>query len=194
MGRKLSYCKDDALAKAAKMFCSRGYEKTCMRDVAEQVNVPVASLYHTFGDKNALLAASLESYFEHNVQPMLDTASTAPHPLNALDDFFAKMIEHCAEATTRDGCIMIHAASELEDEVPDVAKVAKQMMSRMRDQFAAIITRGQDMGEITQGQPSEFLSAHLMANVIAIKTWLRMGASIENLQSYAKQALRILKA
>ena len=195
MGRKLSYCKDQALAKATQLFCSRGYEKTCMRDVAHEVDVPVASLYHTFGDKNALLVASLESYFEHTVKPNLAEVLAAPHAFVAIHDAFMGMIDRCtsSEQHMREGCIMLHAATELGDAVPEAAKAAKRMMGYVRDQYTVVLTRGQAAGEITAAQPVEFLSAHLIANIIAIKTWMRMGAGAEQLRSYAAQALGILK-
>lgn len=193
MGRKLSYCKSEALAKATQLFSSRGYEKTCMRDVASEVSVPVASLYHTFGDKNALLAASLESYFQNTMRPAFEALTTAPSPFAAIEAFFMGMIENCAANKDRDGCIMLHAATELMDEAPEAAKAAKRMMGYARDQFTIAITRGQTAGEVTSAHDAEFLSAHLMANMIAIKTWLRMGASAEQLRNYAGQALGILR-
>ena len=195
MGRKLSYCKDNALAKAAQLFCSRGYEKTCMREVAREVEVPVASLYHTFGDKNALLVASLEAYFEHNVKPKIDAMATSDAPLAAIEQGFMDMIDRYSNSSDalRQGCIMMHAATELGDDVPAAAKAAKQMMSYIREKFAIAIARGQETGEITRAQNVEFLSAHLMANSIAIKTWLRMGASAEQLRVYARQAMGVLR-
>jgi TetR/AcrR family transcriptional repressor of nem operon len=196
MGRKLSYCKDDALAKAAHLFSSRGYEKTCMREIAREIDVPVASLYHTFGDKNALLTATLEAYFEHTMKPQMDLIAASHTPFQAIESSFLNMIEGCSKAAdaARQGCMMLHTATELGDEVPAAAQAAKRMLGYARDQYAVAIKRGQETGEITRAHSHEFLSSHLVANMIAIKTWLRMGASTEQLRTYAGQALGILKA
>ncbi len=194
MGRKLSFCKDDALAKARDMFGRRGYEKTCMRDVANELSVPVASLYHSFGDKNALLTASLEAFFEGTVKPKMLALAAAEHPMAAIEAHFAGLIEcYSNPENTARGCVMLHAAGDLVEQVPEAARLAKQMMKFSREQFMAAIERGQELGEITRVHDAEFLSAHLMANVIAIKTWLRMGATVDRLQNYTRQALAILR-
>jgi len=195
MGRKLSFCKDDALAKATAMFGQRGYEKTCMRDVANELSVPVASLYHSFGDKNALLTAALEAYYENIVKPKMIALAAAEHPMAAIEQHFANLIAcYSNPDENARGCIMLHAAGDLVSQVPEAAKLAKQMMKFSREQFTAAVTRGQEMGEITKAHNAEFLSAHLMANVIAIKTWLRMGPAMELLQNYTRQMLGILRA
>jgi len=195
MGRKLSFCKEDALVKATRLFGQRGYEKTCMRDVANELSVPVASLYHSFGDKNALLLAALESYFESTVKPRMVALAAAPNPMAAIENHFFEVIARYSNPDENTcGCVMLHAASDLALQVPEAAKAAKQMMKFAREQFMAAIARGQEMGEITSAHPAEFLSAHLMANLIAIKTWLRMGANMDMLQSYTRQALGILRA
>jgi len=191
MGRKLSFCKEEALGKAVRLFGARGYEKTCMRDVAHKIDVPVASLYHTFGDKSALLSAALESYFENNVKPTAAAVGAAERPRAAITDFFMQMIAECADG--KDGnCLMLRAASELGQDVPDAAKSAKRMMGYVRDQFTRAVAHGQAAGDITIKHDAEFLSAYLIGQLIAIKTWLRMGAGTQQLQTYITEALEIL--
>lgn len=193
MGRKLSFCKNEALAEAMRLFCANGYEKTNMRDVSEAVQIPIASLYHSFGDKQHLLQSALDHYFENQMKPAMTAMADAPDSFTAIHNYFTTMIRNGKSCEGKAGCIMLHAASELGSEVPDAAVAAKKMMAFAKEKFAAAVTRGQDAGQITLAQNAEFLSAYLVAQVIALNAWLRMDASETQLVKYVDQALSLIR-
>lgn len=194
MGRKLSFCKNEALATATELLSAKGYEKTCMRDVSEAMQIPVASLYHSFGDKQQLLQSALDHYFEQRMKPAMTAMTEAPDSYRAIHDYFTGMIRNAKSCEGKAGCIMLHSASELSAEVPEAATAAKKMMAFAKEKFAAAITRGQENGQITTQQNAEFLSAYLVAQVIALNAWLRMDASETQLVKYIDQALTLIRA
>lgn len=53
--------RDDIITAAADVLRRNGYEATTMKDIAAQVNLTAASLYHHFTNKDALLLAVLEA-------------------------------------------------------------------------------------------------------------------------------------
>lgn len=53
--------RDDILVAAADVLQRNGYEATTMKDIAAEVNLTAASLYHHFKNKDALLLAVLEA-------------------------------------------------------------------------------------------------------------------------------------
>ncbi len=55
-----SVSRDDIITAAAEVLRQKGYEATTMKDIAAQVNLTAASLYHHFDNKDALLLAVLE--------------------------------------------------------------------------------------------------------------------------------------
>ncbi len=194
MGRKLSFCRNEALATATGLLSAKGYEKTCMRDVSEAMQIPVASLYHSFGDKQQLLQSALDHYFEQRMKPAMNAMAEAPDSYHAIHNYFTAMIRGAKSCEGKAGCIMLHAASELGAEVPEAAMAAKKMMAFAKEKFAAAIARGQENNEITRAQNAEFLSAYLVAQVIALNAWLRMDASETQLTKYIDQALLLIHA
>ncbi|MGQ9886883.1 MAG: TetR family transcriptional regulator [Aggregatilineales bacterium] len=56
-----SVSRDDILYAAADVLQRRGYEATTMKDIAAEVNLTAASLYHHFKNKDELLLAVLEA-------------------------------------------------------------------------------------------------------------------------------------
>ncbi len=59
--------KEDILIAAADLLIRNGYEATTMKDIAAQVNLTAASLYHHFRNKDTLLLAVLETGLEHAI-------------------------------------------------------------------------------------------------------------------------------
>lgn len=71
--------KDDIIMAAADVLQRNGYEATTMKDIAAQVNLTAASLYHHFRNKDELLLAVLEAGLDHvigEIEPIVE--STRP--------------------------------------------------------------------------------------------------------------------
>ncbi|KZY67175.1 hypothetical protein A3742_07840 [Oleiphilus sp. HI0071] len=49
---------------AKQLIGERGNDSVSMREIAKQANVPISSIYQYFPDKNAILEAIMQSYFE----------------------------------------------------------------------------------------------------------------------------------
>lgn len=79
--------RDDIIMAAADVLQRSGYEATTMKDIAAQVNLTAASLYHHFRNKDALLLAVLEAGLEHainRIEPLLATQKSATEKLRQM--------------------------------------------------------------------------------------------------------------
>lgn len=65
-GRPRAFDRDAALAKATRLFWSKGYEATSMSDLTEAMGIGSPSLYAAFGSKEALYSEALKHYQERN--------------------------------------------------------------------------------------------------------------------------------
>ena len=61
---------------SAKLFSKRGYDATTMRDIAAEVNMTAASLYHHFKSKDFLLLSGLEIGYEVLLERLEAAAQT----------------------------------------------------------------------------------------------------------------------
>jgi AcrR family transcriptional regulator len=62
MGRPRRFCEEAALEAAMRLFWERGYEGASLSDLTEAMAMNRASLYATFGDKEALFLRALARY------------------------------------------------------------------------------------------------------------------------------------
>ncbi len=67
-------------AAALELFSSRGYEKTSLREIAEQVGITKASLYYHYSSKQELLQAIVGTFFDdmHGVFALVDELPWSP--------------------------------------------------------------------------------------------------------------------
>jgi TetR/AcrR family transcriptional regulator, acrAB operon repressor len=59
------------LRAALKLFSTRGYHGTSVRDIADAARVSTGNVYHQFADKESLFTTLLEQYWEALAQPDL---------------------------------------------------------------------------------------------------------------------------
>jgi AcrR family transcriptional regulator len=64
------------LEAAADVLLRRGYDATTMKDIAAEVNLTAASLYHHFDNKDALLLAVLEAGLNHVIDQLEPIAAS----------------------------------------------------------------------------------------------------------------------
>ncbi|MDX1993173.1 MAG: TetR/AcrR family transcriptional regulator [bacterium] len=79
--------RDDIIVAAADVLRRNGYEATTMKDIAAEVNLTAASLYHHFKNKDTLLLAVLEAGVGHVVQllePIATSNRTNPEKLREM--------------------------------------------------------------------------------------------------------------
>jgi AcrR family transcriptional regulator len=74
--------RDDILHAAAEVLRRNGYEATTMKDIAAQVNLTAASLYHHFTNKDSLLLAVLEGGLDHAID-LIEPVVNSSQPCSA---------------------------------------------------------------------------------------------------------------
>ena len=91
MGRKLTFSKEEAVASTMHLFWAKGYEATTVRDIADRLEIPVASVYHSFGDKRSIFLMTLDAYFEAHIRPNFENLALRTDSKQALLDLFDSM-------------------------------------------------------------------------------------------------------
>ncbi len=112
-GRPREFDVADALDKAVRVFCERGYHATSIGDLTEATGLASGSLYKAFKDKRGLYVAALTHYKESRdaeLRAALAPARTGRERVRAA-------LLHYAESSHgergRIGCLVINSATEL---------------------------------------------------------------------------------
>lgn len=87
--------RDLIIAAAARLYADRGYEGVSMRNVAAEVGVGPANLYHHFKDKDALIRETLIRVFGARAEAMLaelPQKASAEEKLRWLVEWFVRQL------------------------------------------------------------------------------------------------------
>ena len=105
---------DEVLNRAMLLFWRRGYGATSMQDIAQATGVLRGSLYHAYGDKQALflkIFARYQAAFLANVRAALD-APAAEEALRRYLAFSIETVTAVAEDDVTRGCLTTKTATD----------------------------------------------------------------------------------
>lgn len=181
MGRKRLFCQQQILQKILCLFWEKGFEATSIRDIAEAIDVPIASLYHCFGDKNGILRRAIAEYDQNITTPALTSLSEHPDAQAALKDFFVKISTPCLDAPP--GCFAILMSDQTRSHDPALAAEAQAVLDRIRAGLGDCVHRI---------NPSLDVNCHadvLLGHLIAIKAMQRNPANDQIIRHYVELAV-----
>jgi TetR/AcrR family transcriptional repressor of nem operon len=127
MARPREFNETDAVQSAMNCFWQRGYEATSMRDLAASMGMSAPSLYNAFGDKQGLFARALERYLDCNARDLVRRLESSLPPKEAIQRFFAEILDHSINDRERKGCFLVNSALEVAPHQKELgAVIAKQ--------------------------------------------------------------------
>ena len=127
MPRPREFDETAAVQSAINCFWQRGYEATSMRDLAASMGMSAPSLYNAFGDKQRLFARALERYLDCNARDRLRRLKSSLPPKEAIQRFFAEIVDHSINDREHKGCFLVNSALEVAPHQREIgAVIAKQ--------------------------------------------------------------------
>ncbi len=148
MGRHKEFDQEVVLDRALETFWAQGYEATSIQDLVERTGIHRASLYGTFGDKQALFLAALERYERVVGRKVLDILEGTGSGKEAIRTFFLTKIRLAAARDRPPGCLMTNSAVERSAHDPETAARVAASLSKVEEAFYKALVRARRAGEI----------------------------------------------
>ncbi|HUW88023.1 MAG TPA: helix-turn-helix domain-containing protein [Candidatus Paceibacterota bacterium] len=125
--RKATQTKEAILASAVALFAQKGYVGTSMADLAEQLGLSKAAIYHHFENKEALFHALVDSLAD-DMEKLLEVhESASPHTFDRLN-----LLRGFAEVLNSHLDIMHLAPMHMVGAPADFTDRANKLMMRMQ--------------------------------------------------------------
>lgn len=160
----------EVLDAATRLFHSRGYADTSMRDLAEELGILKGSVYHYTYSKEDLLYRLLEEAHEE-VQAILDEVLELEGlgPLERLREYVTRQVDYTA-----------HHLAEMAIYYRDIDKLSddrvKAMLRKRRvhEQFVVdCIEQARSQGEVAVSLDPRLTSNYLFGSMIWVHRWYR---------------------
>jgi len=173
MARPREFDPDAVRAAAIRCFWRRGYEATSIKDLLAETGITAASLYNAFGDKEALFRSALEHYIETGIAARLRRLG-ARQPRQAIEAFFADIVQRSLTDPEHKGCMVVNTALELAPHDERFRTVIREVFERIESFFLRCIRTGQSDGTINAAVGARNLARHLTAVLMGLRVLARV--------------------
>ena len=154
MGRKLSFDKTTALEQAGTLFHRQGYAATSIRQCADAMGIPLASVYHSFRDKDGLYLDSLK----HGVEAYL----IAPITRAGQSDNIGEALHRLLLAPQPAARFLLISMLETRQVQPDLYAACETLIAQIRDALESVITKGQQQNTVSNRLAGKDLAEGLL--------------------------------
>jgi len=145
-------------------FYAHGFHGTTVDTILEASQVPKGSFYHHFGSKEAFAQAVLEQYVEFQLT-LIDTwaGREGLTTREKLVGYFDEIVSIFVTSGFERACLAGKFSSELAPSSPTFRRQLKAGFDLWEDRFVAILSAGQDLGEIRRDRSAEDLATTVLA-------------------------------
>ena len=140
------------LAAALKLFSSRGFRATSMREIADRAGLSVGNVYHHFPSKDAIFERLLGQYWERVLDPELRlnqifARAAFPEDLEEMAEAIEEVVEACRPY------ILLIYVDVIEFQGEHIRAFYAGMAGRFEQTYAARLRERQEAGEIGDVDP-----------------------------------------
>ena len=163
MPRPKEFDREAALERAMELFWDRGYESASIRELVDCMGIGRASLYDTFGSKQALFAAAFRLYGDRLRARLSERLGRPGSARDALIGFF----EELAAGASADGrgCLIVKSAMVVCREDEEARACARRLASMVEELLADTLQRCVREGDLPSDTPVE-ARARFLANTL----------------------------
>lgn len=169
MARTKAFDTDEVLERALRVFWRKGYEGTSMQDLVEGMQINRASIYDTFGNKEALYLSALQRYQSQHQCQMQQLLAQHTSVREALDQLLENMIRDSLGDPEKKGCFVVNATTGLANRNEAVNRIVTENEQQIAYTFEDLIRQGQKQGEIDAHRDAKVLSSYVFSSLQGLR-------------------------
>jgi TetR/AcrR family transcriptional repressor of nem operon len=173
---------------ATRVFTEKGFEATSIQELIDAMGINRASLYDTFGDKEALFLEVLDRY-DNMVYAELEECLRSHHSkVDGLHAWFYGVVEQGA-TRNHPGCLMVNSTIEraLRDE--DCAARSARNFRRSEETYYLALVEAQLAGQVAQDRDLRALARFLAGTIRGLRVAAKATGDYQTLKDIADIAL-----
>ncbi len=194
MGRKLEFCRQQALHTAMESFWAKGYDHTSMRDLAASLGLHLGSVYNALGDKEKVFESALKLHLEEVVMPEMKKLEQAEDPLGALEKLLQGVLSECGTPTQAPGCFLVNSLLDITDINERITDILREYMSRLENSFAICIRNAQEKGQVPADKDAVVKARYVLGIVFSLRTLSKLNMPQDHLRDIYSCAMQSLTA
>ncbi len=192
MPRTKQFVEEEVLEKAMALFWQRGYYSTSVNDLVQALGISRASMYSTFGDKEALFEKAFDRYSlsnKLNVEQLFERSTSIKEGFYQL---LAQGIAQDTEGPVPKGCLLVNTANELLPEDEKLKAKVEQHSREFMALFEKLVRRGMERNEIPQDKDPYILARYIFTLYSGLKIMAKIQPDRKALLANLEEGMKVL--
>lgn len=178
------------MAAAMQTFWQLGYHHASLRDLLAAMQVSRSTLYHSFGNKEALFLAALGHYRDRQLAHLADRLAEAPSAWGFIEQLLYDTARDAESEQGALGCLIFNSATELGSEQSPPAQAAQESLEAIIDFFTQVMKQAQREGGIPAERDSRSAARFLAQSIAGLRMLLKSGIRQAQAEEVAVHVLR----
>lgn len=192
MPRTKQFCEKEVLNKAVELFWKKGFHATSMQDLVSYLGINRASMYDTYGGKEALFDKAFTHYRKTALDGLQEMFNSAPSVKSGFKRLFDQAIEEAVSDEFRKGCFVVNTTTELVPGNEILLKILNEHKEHIENLFIDFIQKGIANGEISNAKDAQELGLMLYTLYNGIRVVSKVDTDPQKLQKVIHSGLAFL--
>lgn len=179
---KAQFDRSEVIDKSIQLFWQQGFSGSSMQQVVKATGLKPGSIYHSFGNKEALFHEALERYTQKSFRRIRSALDTAP----SVGEGICQHLEAVVQQSTREGycsCFLVKTRLELAAEGNELHKFASAMLDEIEALFRSYLEKEFDK-EVSQQR-----AVSIMLHIFGIRVYGYQQGSAERMRQGLREGL-----
>lgn len=189
-GRPLGHDPAQVRERVRDSFWEGGFAGTSLDTLAAAAGVNRPTLYASFGDKRGMFLAAIEE-FAGEMRPRIGEALRLPNLRDALQGYYAAVIDRYVSGKSPRGCLVFCTASVEATQDPEIRRAVKRVLAELDAALTARLELALRAGELGSALEPAALAQLLAATQHSLALRARAGETRAQLSSLADHAVEM---
>lgn len=189
-GRPREFCVDAALAKALRVFWSKGYDGASLADLTGAMGITKPSLYAAFGNKEALFHKALDLY-EAEKMAYVRAALDQPTARGVAEALLRGAVDAQTRCDEPHGCLGVISSVACGPEAESIREAVVARRASSHRMLLERFERARSDGDLPPHIDPEGLTSHLYAILQGMAVQAGSGAPREALDRLVETSLAL---
>ena len=179
---RAQFDRNDILDKSIQLFWRHGFSRSSMQQVVQATGLKPGSIYHSFGNKEALFREALDRYAQKSIVHIRHLMDSAP----GVGEGICAHLEAVVEQSTREGycsCFLVKTRLELAAEGNELHKFASAKLDEIEELFRSYLAKEFDK------RTSRQRAVSLMLHIFGLRVYGYRHGSAERMRQGVREGL-----
>lgn len=192
MPRTKQFNEEEVLNKAMELFWKKGFHATSIQDLVDYLGINRASIYDTYGGKNALFDKAFQNYREISFDSLSTLLLAEPDIKKGFRKLFQLAIEDIRTDAMQKGCFVVNTITELVPGDSILLEKLKQNSANAEQLFTSYIQKGIEEGNIDASKNAKAIAFTIFTLFNGLRVLAKIEQNSQKLTEMVDTGLSIL--